>query len=86
LADVITLFQTIHNDRRLQPVESIKVKGAIAANKIRSTRTYKGTEITAWNVILLTPSKTSLNIEFAAPTSEFNASFENQLLASLVVK
>ena len=85
-ADLISLFSTIHPNRSLQPAKQISVKGALQATIIRSVRTYKGTEISAWNVFVLTPSHTALNVEFAAPTVEFNATLEHQLLSSLVAK
>jgi hypothetical protein len=85
-ADLMSLFTTIHPNRTLQPAEKISVKGALQATIIHSVRTYKDTEISAWNVFVLTPSHTALNIEFAAPTVEFDTTLEHQLLSSLVAK
>ena len=85
-ADGMSLFRTIHPDRTLQPAEQISVKGALRASIIRSVRTYKGTEISSWNIFVLTPSRTALNVEFAAPTAEFDATLGRQLLSSLVAK
>jgi len=85
-ADGITLFQTIHPDRKLEPEVPITVKGAQKATLIRSTSTFKGTPLTSWNVFVLTPSAAALNLEFVAPTAAFDTATMQRLLATLVAR
>jgi len=85
-ADVITLFQTIHPDRKLEPEMPITVKGAQKATLIRNTRTFKGTALTSWNVFVLTPSDAALNLEFVAPTAAFDTTTMQRLLSTLVAR
>ena len=85
-ADGMTLFQTIHPDRKLQPAQSATVQGAVKADIIRSTRTCKGTLIQSWNVFVLTPSRVALNVEFVAPRAEFDTPLMQQILDSLVAR
>ena len=44
-SDVITLFDSIHPDRTLQPAESLAVAGAQRASIVRNTRTNQGTRL-----------------------------------------
>ena len=85
-ADGMTLFRTIHSDRKLQPAQSAAVQGAVKADIVRSTRTFKGTPIQSWNVFVLTPSRVALNVEFVAPTAEFDTPLMQQILDSLVAR
>lgn len=85
-ADGMTLFQTIHPERKLQPAQSAMVRGAVKADIIRSTRTFKGTPIESWNVFVLTPSRVALNVEFVAPTAEFDTPLMQRILDSLVAR
>jgi hypothetical protein len=82
-ADVITLFDSIHPDRALQPAESLAVAGAERASIVRNTRTDKGTRLQSWNVFVLTPSKVVLNLEFVAPAAEFDSALMTRILGTL---
>jgi hypothetical protein len=85
-ADVITLFDSIHPDRTLQPAESLAVAGAQRASIVRNTRTDKGTPLQSWNVFVLTPSKVVLNLEFVAPAAEFDSALMTRILGTLLAR
>ena len=82
-SDVITLFDSTHPDRTLQPAESLAVAGAQRASIVRNTRTNKGTRLESWNVFVLTPSKVVLNLEFGSPAAKFDNAMMTRILSTL---
>jgi len=85
-ADGMTLFETTHPDRKLQPATPIDVKGAVKAAIIRNTRTFKGTPLESWNVFVLTPSHVGLNVEFVGPHADFDTALMQRMLGTLVAR
>ena len=80
---MITLFDSIHPDRTLQPAESLVVAGTQRASIVRNTRTNKGTRLESWNVFVLTPSKVVLNLEVGASAAEFDNAMMTRILSTL---
>ena len=80
---MVTLFDSIHPDRPLQPAESLAVAGAQRASIVRNTRTNKGPRLESWNVFVLTPSKVVLNLEFEAPAAQFDNAMMTRIMSTL---
>ena len=80
---MITLFDSIHPERALQPAESLAVAGAQRASIVRNTRTNKGTRLESWNVFVLTPWRVVLNLEFGAPAAELDNAMMTRILTAL---